>query len=55
MAGLKILPIRKKSIEKMCTNAQCSSNKKQYIENTKKDMIYPQEDFLTTTTREEKK
>lgn len=49
MAGLKILPIRKKSIEKMCTTTQCS-NKKQYTEKTKKDMTYPQEDFLTTTT-----
>jgi hypothetical protein len=54
MAGLKILPIRKKSIEKMCTTTQCS-NKKQYMEKTKKEMTYPQEDFLTTTTIVEEK
>lgn len=57
MAGLKILPIRKKSIEKCFIQIECKRNKKS-LENTKRaDMTYPQEYFLMPTTRtvEEKK
>lgn len=57
MAGLKILPIRKKSIEKACTTIYCKTDKQQSVENSKKDMAYPQEYFLTEhpTILEEKK
>lgn len=52
MAGLKILPIRKKSIEKTCSTTFC---KKQMNDDKKKEMTYPLEYFLIPTITEDKK